>query len=265
MVGYLSMINHFIELCFRRRHILWGAALVVAIYGYISCTQMSVEAYPELSDVTVQVTTQVPGLAAEEIEKQITTPLERVLVNTPDLFSIRSSSTFALSLITLVFKDGVNDYFARDRVLNHISEATLPSGIQPTLDPVTGAGGEIYRYTLESDTKNLMELSEIQRWIVIPALKQVSGIADIDNFGGFTKEFQLNLDPQKMQHYGLVLNDVVTAINSNTANAGGGRVSRGEQSYIVRGIGQIGSLKDLGRVVVTQKNSVPVLVRDLGQ
>ncbi|CEG58728.1 efflux RND transporter permease subunit [Legionella fallonii] len=259
------MINRLIELCFRRRHIAWGVAIILAFYGYISCTHMAVEAYPELSDVTVQVTTQVPGLAAEEIEKQITIPLERVLTNVPELSSIRSSSTFALSLITLVFQDGANDYFVRDRVLNHISQATLPNGIQPTLDPLTGAGGEIYRYTLESNTKNLMELSEIQRWIVIPTLKQVPGVSDVNNFGGLTKQYELVIDPQKMQHYGIVLNDVATAIGNNTSNAGGGRISRGEQSYIVRGIGQINSLSDLGQVVVTQKNSVPVLVRDLGQ
>ena len=259
------MINQLIEVCFRRRHIAWGAAIVLSIYGYISCTQMTVEAYPELSDVTVQVTTQVPGLAAEEIEEQITIPLERALANTPDLFILRSSSTFALSLITLVFKDGAEDYFARERVLNHITDATLPPGIQPSLGPLTGSGGEIYRYTLESDSKNLMELSEIQRWVVMPALKQVPGIADINNFGGYTKEFQLILDPIKLSQFNLVLNDVVNAINHNTANAGGGRISRGEQSYIVRGIGQIHALDDLGSVVVSQIKGVPVLVRDLGQ
>ena len=259
------MINQIISTCFRRRHIAWGAAIIIAIYGYIACTKMTIEAYPELSDVTVLVTTQVPGLAAEEIEKQITIPLERALVNTPDLFILRSNSTFALSLITLVFKDGVEDYWARERVLNHISDATLPSGITPTLGPLTGTGGEIYRYTLESDTKNLMELSEIQRWIVIPGIKQVPGIADISNFGGLTKEYQLTVDPTQLAHYNLVLNDVINAINSNTANAGGGRVTRGEQSYIVRGIGQIHTLDDLGSVVVKQNNGMPVLVRDLGK
>ena len=259
------MINKLIEVCFLRRHIIWGAAIIVAIYGYIACTRMTVEAYPELSDVTVLVSTQVPGLAAEEIEKQITIPLERALVNTPEIFILRSSSTFALSLVTLVFKDGVEEWWARERVLNHIDDATLPPGIQPVLGPLTGTGGEIYRYTLESDTKNLMELSEIQRWIVIPGIKQVPGIADVSNFGGLTKEFQLTLDPAKMQRYNVVLNDVINAINNGTANAGGGRVSRGEQSYIVRGTGQIHSLEDMGAVVVTQNNGVPVLVRDLGQ
>lgn len=259
------MISKIIEICFRHRHIVWGAAIVVAICGYIACTKMTIEAYPELSDVTVLVTTQVPGLAAEEIEKQITIPLEHALINTPDLFILRSSSTFALSLITLVFKDGVEEYWARERVMNHISDATLPNGIRPSLGPLTGTGGEIYRYTLESNTKNLMELSEIQRWIVIPAIKQVPGIADISNFGGLTKEFQLILDPTQMQHYNVVLNDIVNAINNGTGNAGGGRVSRGEQSYIVRGIGQIHDLTDLGAIVVTQNNGIPVLIRDLGK
>jgi len=259
------MINQLIALCFRRRHLAWVLAILISIYGYVSWTKMAVEAYPELSDVTVQVTTQVPGLAAEEIEQQITTPLERGLSNTPGLVTMRSSSTFALSLITLVFQDGTDDYFVRQRILERISAIPLPPEIAPGLDPVSGPAGEIYRYTLESDTKNLMELSEIQRWIVEPAFKQVPGVADVNNFGGFTKEFQLELDPAQLQHYGVVLNDIVNAINNNSANAGGGRIARGEQSYVVRGIGQIHSLDDLGSVVVTQSNGVPVLVRQLGK
>jgi len=259
------MINQLIALCFRRRHLAWVLAIFIAIYGYISWTKMAVEAYPELSDVTVQVTTQVPGLAAEEIEQQITTPLERALSNTPGLVTVRSSSTFALSLITLVFQDGTEDYWVRQRVLERINGVTLPPGIAPGLDPVSGPAGEIYRYTLESDSRNLMELSEIQRWIVEPAFKQVAGVADVNNFGGLTKEFELELDPKQLQHYNVVMNDVVNAINANSANAGGGRIARGEQSYVVRGIGQVHSLDDLGAIVVTQNNGVPVLVRQLGQ
>src|SRR3990167_7044455 len=259
------MISRLIELCARRRHIAWGIAILLAIYGYISYTKMTIEAYPELSDVSVQVATQVPGLSAEDIEKQITIPLERALINVPDLFIIRSSSTFALSLITLVFNPGAEDYFSRERVLNHVNDAILPNGIKPSLSPLTGSGGEIYRYTLESSTKTLMELSELQRWVIMPGIKQVPGIDDVNNFGGFTKQFELILDPAHMQRFGVVLNDIITAINNNTANAGGGRVSRGEQNYIVRGIGQIHSLNDLGSVVVTTNKSIPVLVRDLGQ
>lgn len=259
------MINLIITQLFRRRHLAWAMSIALVLFGAWSWTQMTVEAYPDLGDVTVQVTTQVNGLAAEEIEQQITTPLERALSNTPGLASIRSSSTFGLSLINLSFKDGTDDYFARQRVTERIGQVTLPSGAQPGLGPVAGPAGEIYRYTLESDTKNLMELSELQRWKVIPALKQVAGVVDINNFGGFTKEFQLELDPARLQKYGLVLNDVVTAINNNSANAGGGRIARGDQSYVVRGIGQIHTLDDLGTVVVAQSGGSPVLVRDLGQ
>ncbi len=226
---------------------------------------MSIEAYPELSDVTAQVTTQVPGLAAEEIEQQITIPLERGLASTPGLVNMRSSSTFGLSLITLVFREGAEDYWERQRVMERISQVTLPPGITPGLDPVSGPAGEIYRYTLESTTRNLMELSEIQTWTVIPALMQVPGVANVDNFGGFTKEFQLELDPAQLMRYGVGVNDVINAINSNSANAGGGRITRGEQSYIVRGIGLVRTLKDMGSIVVTQHGGTPILVGDLGK
>jgi len=259
------MINLLITQFFRRRHLVWAMSVMLVILGAWSWTQMTVEAYPDLGDVTVQVTTQVGGLASEEIEQQITTPLERALSNTPGLASIRSSSTFGLSLINLTFKDGTDDYFARQRVSERIAQVALPTGAQPGLGPLAGPAGEIFRYTLESDSKNLMELSEIQRWTVIPALRQVSGIVDVSNFGGFTKEFQLEVDASKLQAHGLVLGDVVAAINNSSANGGGGRIARGEQSYVVRGIGLVHSLDDLGSVVVQQSGGSPVLVRDLGR
>ncbi len=259
------MINQLIALCFKRRHLVWLVTVLLGIYGYFCWVNMTVEAYPEIGDVTTLVTTQVPGLAAEEVEQQITVPLERALRNTPGLVTIRSSSTFALSLITLVFKDGTDDYFANQRVLERISGVSLPAGAQPGLGPVTGPGGEILRYTLESDSKNLMQLSEIQNWIVVPGFKEVAGVVDVSNFGGFSREYQLELSPEKLSQYNLTLNDVVSAINSNNANAGGGRIVRGEQGYVIRAIGQIHALEDLGSVVVTQKSGAPVLVRDLGQ
>jgi heavy metal efflux system protein len=259
------MINALFRFCFEKRLLFIVVTVLVLIFGYYSWTQLAIEAYPELSDVTAQVTTQVPGLAAEEIEQQITTPLERGLADTQGLVSMRSSSTFGLSLITLVFKDGADDYWERQRVMDHISQVTLPPGITPGLDPVSGPAGEIYRYTLESKSKNLMQLSEIQNWIVIPALQQVPGVINVDNFGGFTKEFQLELDPQQLLHYGVSVTQVTTAISNNTSNAGGGRITRGEQSYIVRGIGMVHTLQDLGDVVVTQNNGIPILVRDLGK
>ncbi|HWZ47137.1 MAG TPA: CusA/CzcA family heavy metal efflux RND transporter, partial [Herbaspirillum sp.] len=258
------MINRLLAFCFHNRIVIIVLTLLLTVFGYYSWTQIAVEAYPELADVGCQVTTQVPGLAAEEIEQQITTPLERALGSTPGLVSMRSSSTFGLSLITLVFRDGAEDYWERQRVMERITGVTLPAGVTPGLDPVSGPSGEIYRYTLESETKNLMDLSEIQRWTVIPALNQIQGVANVDNFGGYTKEFQLELDPAQLLRFGIAVNDVVNGINNNSAIAGGGRVSRGEQSYIVRGVGRVLSLKDIGNIVIAQRNGVPILVRDVG-
>ncbi|MBV8909842.1 MAG: efflux RND transporter permease subunit [Gammaproteobacteria bacterium] len=259
------MIDRFVDFCLRRRIAVIVVALLLGAFGIYAWETLSVEAYPELGDVSAQVTTQMPGLAAEEVEQLITVPLEREINGTPGLLLMRSESTFGLSLITVLFRDGYEDYWVRQRLLERISQVTLPAGATPSLDPVAGAGGEIYRYTLESDTRNLQELSEIQRWTVMPALKSVPGVVDDTNFGGFTTEYQLELDPRQLEHYGLGITDVMSAINSNNANAAGGRVSRGDQSYVIRGVGLIRSLADIGKVVVTQFKGAPVLVRDLGQ
>jgi len=259
------MIDQFVDFCLRRRIAVIVIAVLLSIFGIYAWETLSVEAYPELGDVSAQVTTQLPGLAAEEVEQLITVPLEREINGTPGLLLMRSESTFGLSLITVLFRDGYEDYWVRQRLLERINQVTLPAGAAPSLDPVAGPGGEIYRYTLESDTKNLQELSEIQRWTVIPALKSVPGVVDDTNFGGFTTEYQLDLDPKQLEHYGLGITDVINAINNNNANAAGGRVSRGDQSYVIRGVGLIRSLADIGRTVVTQVSGAPVLVRDLGR
>jgi heavy metal efflux system protein len=258
------MIDQFVALCFKKRLVVRLIAIFAGIFGIYAWSQLAIDAYPLLSPVAAQVTVQVPGLAAEEVEQQITIPLERGLNGTPGLTSMRSISTFALSQINLLFRDGAEDYWERTRVRERIGDVTLPSGASAGLDSVTAPELEIYRYTLESDTKNLMELSEYQRWVVEPALRQVSGVAEVDNFGGFTRQFRLDLDPTELLRYGVGINDVINAINNNTANAGGGRVPRGDQSFIVRGVGLVHTLDDLGDIVVTQTNSMPVLIRDLG-
>src|SRR5215475_5675660 len=188
------MIDRLVAVALHRRVVVWMICVFLAAYGYYSWTQLALEAYPDIADVTSQVITQAPGLAAEEVEQQITIPLERELNGTPGLFIMRSKSTFGLSLITLVFRDGSEDYWSRQRILERIQGITLPSGITPGLDPLTSPIGEMYRYTLESNTKGLRDLSEIQRWTVIPALKQVPGVADVTNFGGITTQFQLELE-----------------------------------------------------------------------
>lgn len=259
------MINRIVERALNRRVLVWVLAIAVALYGYYSWTQLAVEAYPDISDVTSQVVTQAPGLAAEEVERQITVPLERELNGTPGLFVMRSKSLFGLSLITLVFRDGVDSYWARQRITERIENVTLPEGISPGLDPLTSPIGEIYRYTLESHSKDLRELSEIQRWTVIPALKQVAGVADVSNFGGITTQFQLELDPSQLMRFHLSLKNVIDAIEANSSNSGGSVLNRGELGYVVRGIGLIQSLDDMGNIVVAQRGGTPIFVRDLGK
>src|SRR3974377_877596 len=199
------MIDKFVTFCLHRRIAVILLALLLGGFGIYAWETLSVEAYPELGDVSAQVTTQMPGLAAEEVEQLITVPLDREINGTPGLLLMRSSSTFGLSLITVLFRDGSEDYWARQRLLERLGQAVLPSGASPSLDPVSGPAGEIYRYTLESDRKNLQELSEIQRWTVIPALKSVPGVVEVTNFGGFTTANQLELDPRQLEHYGLGL------------------------------------------------------------
>src|SRR5271154_4271545 len=259
------MIDHFVSFCLHRRISVIVLVALLGAFGIYAWETLSVEAYPELGDVASQVTTQIPGLAAEEVEQLITVPLERAINGTPGMILMRSQSTFGLSLITVLFRDGYDDYWVRQRLNERISQAVLPPGASPSTDPVSGPGGEIYRYTLESDVKNLQELSEIQRWKVIPALKSVPGVVDNTNFGGFTTEYELDLDPKQLQHYGLGITDVINAINNNNSNAGGGRVSRGDQSYVIRGVGLIHTLAQMGSIVVTQVGGTPVLVRDLGR
>lgn len=258
------MIERAVELCLHKRLIVLLVTLLVFFYGLYSWTQLKLEAYPDVGDVTVTVTTQARGLAAEEVEQQITVPLERVLASTPGLVTMRSSSTFALSLITMVFKDGVEDYWARQRVLERVSQAPLPSSFQPVLGPLTSPVGEIMRYSLDSDERSLSELSEIQRWIVVPALNQVPGVASVANFGGLTRQFQLQIDPLALQRYNLGLAEVANAITANSASSGGSRITRGEQSYVIRSIGLVRDLEDLGNIVVTESKGTPVLTRDLG-
>jgi cobalt-zinc-cadmium resistance protein CzcA len=258
------MIETIVRTCLQRRGIVWLVFVFVALYGAWSWKQLPIEAYPDIADVSSQIVTQVPGLGAEEVEQQITTPLERALLGTPGMHVLRSRSLFALSLITVVFEDGTDGYFARQRLQERLNDVALPYGARPALDPYTSPTGEFYRYTLESQTRDLRELSELQFWTVIPRLKKVPGVVDVTNFGGLTTQFMLELDPGRLRQYGLSLQEVKDALAANNANGGGGIVDRGEQSYVVRGIGLLRSLDDMGQVVVKTKSGVPVLVKDLG-
>jgi cobalt-zinc-cadmium resistance protein CzcA len=259
------MISGLVSFCLRRRWLLVSIFLGIFIFGVFSASQLSIDAYPDISDTTVQVQTQYPGHAAEEVETQITIPLERELNGVPNLKIMRSKSTFALSIIQMVFQEGTEDYFARQRVLERVNNVTLPANIQAGLGPLTSANGEIYRYTLQSRLRSPRELRDINNWVVFPAFKQVPGVVDVAPFGGENYQYQVIVDPDKLTKYGLFVPNVINAISSNNINAGGGKMNRGDQAFVVRGLGAITNMKDMGNIVISQKNGTPVFVRDIGE
>lgn len=248
----------------QKRWLFVALFLLLSVFGYYSWQHLAIEAYPDIADVTSQVVTQVPGLAAEEVEQQITIPIERALNGMPGMHIMRSKSTFGLSVITIVFEDGIEDYWARQRISERLNEITLPYGALPGLDPLTSPVGEIYRYIIESKNHDLRQMTDLQNWTIIPRIKQVSGIADVTNFGGITTQYQIALDPHKLEQYQLSLTEVLTAINNNNNNAGGSILTRGDLSYVVRGIGLVKTLEGLGDVVVKSVDGVPVFLKDVG-
>lgn len=238
--------------------------LFLAVVGYYSWTRLAIDAYPDIADTTVQVVTQVPGLAAEEIEQQISIPIERAMNGMPGLNVMRSKNTFGLSTVVLVFDDGIDDYWARQRVQERLVDVELPYDAVPGLNPLTSPTGEIFRYVLESDQLDIRELTDLHKWVVIPRLKQVTGVADVSNFGGITTQYQIEVNPHKMEQYNVTLGDITEKIEKNNVNAGGSMLSRGDLSYVIRGIGLVKDLKDLGRIVIKTENGVPVYLDDLG-
>ena len=249
----------------RRRWLMIAIFVMMSFAGIYSWRQLAIEAYPDIADVTSQVVTQVPGLAAEEVEQQITIPIERALNGMPGMHVMRSKSTFGLSMITIVFADGVEDYWSRQRVQERLNDVYLPYGAVPALDPLTSPTGEFYRYIVESNRHSLRELTDLQNWVIIPRIKEVSGVADVTNFGGITTQYQIEIDPHQLEKYSLALRDVVDAIENNNSNVGGSVLDRGELGYVIRGIGLIADLDDLGKIVVSTVKGVPVFLNDLGK
>lgn len=258
------MKKNIIDIAIHKRWLMVALFSLICIFGYYSWKQLSIEAYPDIADTTSQVVTQVPGLAAEEIELQITIPIERALNGIPGMHVMRSNSTFGLSMITLVFEDGVEDYFARQRIQERLNQVDLPYEAVPELDPLTSPIGEVYRYIIEGDGYSLRELTDLQNFVIIPKLNQVPGIAEVTNFGGITTQFQIELDPIKLEQYDLSLSDITQTVQDNNVNAGGSILNRGDLGYVVRGIGLIKDLEDLGKIVVKAEDGVPVFLNDVG-
>lgn len=254
-----------IYLALHRRGLMFVLFAFLGIVGYYSWTQLAIDAYPDIADTTVQIVTQVPGLAAEEIEQQISIPIERAVNGLPGLNVMRSKNTFGLSTVVLVFDDGIDDYWARQRVQERLVDVELPYDAVPGLNPLTSPTGEIFRYVIESDNLDLREITDLHKWVIIPRLKQVTGVADVSNYGGITTQYQIEIDPHKMEQYNVTLSDVTEKIEKNNVNAGGSMLTHGDLSYVIRGIGLVKDLEDLGNIVIKTEKGVPVYLNDIGK
>lgn len=226
--------------------------------------QLPIEAYPDVADTKVQVISQWEGHAAEEMERQVTVPLEMVLNGVAHHTDLRSVSLAGLSVITLIFDEKTNAFIARQYVLEKLAQANLPTGATIDLSPMSSATGEVYWYLLDSKTRSAMELKEMQDWELERRWKEIPLVADVSSFGGAIKQYQVLLNPLELAHYGITTENVVQALSNNNQNSGGGFISSGEQSYNIRGIGKAETVEDLGSVIVAQKSGTPVRIKNLG-
>jgi cobalt-zinc-cadmium resistance protein CzcA len=258
------MIRGLLIFSLTNRWMVIAFAVIISGIGFWCFRQLKIEAYPDIADTNVIVIAKYNGRAAEEVELQVTIPIERALNNVPRVLDRRSRTIFGLSVVQLTFEDGTNDYFARQQVLERLQSAELPDGVNPELAPLTTAVGEILRYVVDAPaTISPTQVRDLQDWVIRPFLLQVPGIADIATFGGPIKQFQILTSPERLRKYRLNLQDVITAVEQNNQNTGGNVIERGGQGFAVRGLGAIKSETDIENIVLTSVNGVPVFIRDI--
>jgi len=258
------MIPQLLSKAMHYRLMVLGATVAIIIAGLWSFSRMQIDAYPDISSQMVQVITVYPGRAPEEVERQVTVPIEIQMRNVPKVDTIRSRTIFGLSVVQLIFEEGVDAYWARQRIQEKLTGLDLPAGASAELGPLATAYGEILRYELVSDGRyDLTELRSIHDWIVIPHLLRASGVADVTNFGGFEKQYAVLMNPAQLQRFGLSLTDVVDAIQSNNESAGGSVLSRGSMSFVIRGRGALQDVSEIGDIFIKSFGGTPIYVHDV--
>jgi len=259
------MIRFLIDFALRNRILVLSLAVVLFIWGIISFHNLPIEAYPDVADTYTQIITQWPGHAAEEVEQQITVPLEVQLNGVAHMTHLRSVSLAGLSVITIIYDDEITTFNARTEVVDRLQQVTLPNAVNPGLGPDYSPTGQIMFYTLRSANPkyDVMELKTLNDWFVVNQLKSVPNVVDVNPFGGPTREYQVQIDPGKLVH-GLSLSQVEQTLSANNINAGGGFIERGQQALNVRAVGLMQTTSDTAATVVKVQNGIPVRVRDLG-
>jgi cobalt-zinc-cadmium resistance protein CzcA len=269
------VIESLIRAALNQRLVVLVITLVLLGFGISAMRALSVDAFPDVTNVQVQVAAEAPGRSPEEVERFVTVPLEIAMTGLPGLVEMRSVNRNALSQIVLVFTDETDVYFARQLVLERMIEAAanLPEGVTPVLGPVSSGLGEVYQYTLELPgedgralgTDELTKRRTIQDWVVRPLLRGVPGVAEINSIGGLERQYQVLPNPDRLRHYGLTLKDVYTALALNNANSGGGKLPRYAEQYLIRGVGLIESVEDIGDIVLKESEGIPVHVHDVAE
>ncbi len=260
------MLEKLITFALQQRVFVLAGASVILIAGWQAIENLPIEAFPDVQDVQVQIDTLVPGQAPEEVERTITMPIEREMSGVPHMTQLRSVSITGLSEVILTFSDHTDDYFARQQVMEKLQNVNFPSGIQPSLAPLSNAVGEVYRYVIDAPASMPPnEVRALQDWVLRPALRQVSGIADVVSYGGTIKEYQVRVNPMLLRKFNVTMSQVAQALGANSSNSGGGILKRGDEALVVRSIGIFQSVKDIARVVVMAQGGKTVLVSDIGE
>ena len=260
-----SIINRIVAFALQQRLLIVLLSLGMAAAGVWAWKVLPMDAYPNLSPPMVEIITQWPGHSAEEVEQQITVPMELGMNAIPGLVTKRSISLYGLSDVTLTFSDDTDHYFARQRVYNRLPQVTLPSGVSPSISPMSPPSGLVYRYVLQSTDRSPMELKTLEDWVIAPQYRSVPGVADDSGFGGGTMQYQVLLDPVKIAGLGLSVSQVEASLAANNSNAGGGFYQQGGQFFYVRGLGRIKTPEDIDNIVLAMHDGTPVLVKDVAK
>ncbi len=255
------MLERLIDIAVHRRVLTLVATAGFVVFGIFTFGKLKIEAFPDVTNVQVMVIGLYPGQAAEEVEKQVTIPIERALTGVPQVLVQRSITSFGLSQVILTFEDNVDIYFARQQVSERLPDAELPDGVEAHLGPNDTPVGQVYQYTLESDHHTPSELRSWQDWVVSKHLMRTAGVADVVSFGGFQKEYHVLADPAQLRNNGLTLRDVIQAVSVSNGATSGGYLQNGESEFVVRGRGYLRNMKDIENTVVRATNGTPVLVR----
>src|SRR5580693_801787 len=260
------MIRRLVDFSLNNRLLVVALAILLFAWGIISFKNLPIEAYPDVANNYVQVITQWPGRAAEEVEQQVTIPIEIVMNGLPHLEHLRSTSLFGLSSVMLIFDDASDNDWNRSKALERLSEVTLPDNLQPQIGTDYSPVGQIYWYSLQSTNPeyDLMELKALEDWTLEKQFKSVPNVVDVASFGGITKEYQVAIDPNKLVEYALSIGDVEQQLTNNNVNAGGSFIQQGLQQVNVRSIGLFDNVQDIGKTVLKTQNGTPIHIRDIG-